>query len=70
VSTPENASKNRRLFDEARDVMRLYKEKMVAVTILSNSNNSDYPDRRINIITAGTAALLWSTRGVRLREAV
>lgn len=70
MSTPENASENRKLLDEARDVMRLYKEKMVAVTILSNSNNSDYPDRRINIITAGTAALLWSTRGARLCEAV
>ena len=35
MSTPENTSKNRKLLDEVRDVMRLYKEKIVAVTILS-----------------------------------
>jgi len=36
MSTPENTSKNRKLLDEMRDVMRLYKERIVA--ILSNSN--------------------------------
>ena len=38
MPTPENTSKNRKLLDEVRDVMRLYKEKIVAVTIfLSNA---------------------------------
>ena len=29
MSTPENTSKNMELLDEVRDVMRLYKEKIV-----------------------------------------
>ena len=33
MSTSENTSKNRKLLDEMRGVMRLYKEKIVAVTI-------------------------------------
>ena len=35
MSTPENTSKNMKLFDEVLDAMRLYKEKIVVVTILS-----------------------------------
>jgi hypothetical protein len=46
VSTPENTSKNRNLLDEVRDVMRLHKDKIVAVTILSCDlwpyNNLDF----------------------------
>jgi len=36
MSTSENTSKNRKQLDEVRDVMMLYKEKIVAVTILSS----------------------------------
>ncbi len=35
MSTSENTYKNRKLLDEVLDVMRLYKDKIVAVTILS-----------------------------------